>query len=714
MPRSRRASKLIQDSELSVLGISDILRSELRLKVIKLLHEEGPLRFSEILKKLGLDGKDKGKLSYHLKRLQQADIVVKGRDNLYYLTRLGERIYSHYMGLASIECGNKGHWGKIIDNILTSFNISESKRRTIKSEVLNELNRLHRRCGRDLLAGEIYVVTIYSLLKRGVCVNTILVNANEIKRELECSQTPYTDIGKIVLSRYSLSELCLRRLPEACGKIVKTLIEHNMITIPALHLFPRGMYAIVHTPRSLLHFKGRMLYMMKDIRDKRYSMRKILYKIFSSLESFSELSRYQIITHFNVWLAPFVKDSRDIETIRSFIYELSLNPHLSRSVIILLDVDPSSRIIDMVCEEFDVSEEHIREFSSKILEVMVTEYSFKGDQAPLINPQIGLVVSNPDELKSRISHIAKTHIPFIMQEIDARYEPVCDGDGFYISVKSGMSERLCITAKLTVNIPSLMSAFSDIDTLIDRLPELLENILDILKIKNDDILTRAEAGHYGFLQYNNSITPYINKALLVSNINIMGLFSFTDYDSGDIEKRLVKIEKVLSSLIKSEERLVGHIKVSALITEEDLATLIRTQRNIPLSLLSDIKLDVKNIIRLARNLQNKLSISLPLNIRLNPEVCYQGYENVNKSIVEYVSNNMVKHFQASYDLTLCLRCNKINIGMYNYCPTCYDGNLIQHLIRVSMLYREVNILKNHNIFKYLKETRKDYIISYGE
>jgi len=67
-----------------------VLKDTTRRRIIRLLAEEGPLEYSEILRRLGL--KTTGKLNYHLKILK--DFINKDEKGRYYLNNRGKLLYN--------------------------------------------------------------------------------------------------------------------------------------------------------------------------------------------------------------------------------------------------------------------------------------------------------------------------------------------------------------------------------------------------------------------------------------------------------------------------------------------------------------------------------------------------------------------------------------------------------------------------------------------
>ncbi len=75
--------------------VARILRDPTRRRILRLLAEEGPLEYSEILRRLGL--KSTGKLNYHLKLL--APYLEKDEQGRYLLSGEGERLHRLLAGL---------------------------------------------------------------------------------------------------------------------------------------------------------------------------------------------------------------------------------------------------------------------------------------------------------------------------------------------------------------------------------------------------------------------------------------------------------------------------------------------------------------------------------------------------------------------------------------------------------------------------------------
>jgi DNA-binding transcriptional ArsR family regulator len=70
------------------------LANILRLKIVKLLHDNGSLSYSTIMEQLNLDvNKDSGKFAYHLQTLRRAKLVTVDRHTkTYRLTSIGKTV----------------------------------------------------------------------------------------------------------------------------------------------------------------------------------------------------------------------------------------------------------------------------------------------------------------------------------------------------------------------------------------------------------------------------------------------------------------------------------------------------------------------------------------------------------------------------------------------------------------------------------------------
>ena len=75
---------------------------EIRLRVLELLAQEGPISFSEMMFKLNLSS---GKLNFHLRKLREAGLVGVNSSGLYVLTRIGRWMVARVHELRRLEDG---------------------------------------------------------------------------------------------------------------------------------------------------------------------------------------------------------------------------------------------------------------------------------------------------------------------------------------------------------------------------------------------------------------------------------------------------------------------------------------------------------------------------------------------------------------------------------------------------------------------------------
>jgi DNA-binding transcriptional ArsR family regulator len=74
--------------------VAKALSDDLRVRIIRVLLEKPPLRYTDILSGIDLDNStDSGKLAYHLNILTGADLVIKTEDS-YRVTEMGCQVYA--------------------------------------------------------------------------------------------------------------------------------------------------------------------------------------------------------------------------------------------------------------------------------------------------------------------------------------------------------------------------------------------------------------------------------------------------------------------------------------------------------------------------------------------------------------------------------------------------------------------------------------------
>lgn len=401
MSRSRR---------LRGVKVLKAVSSTIRLQILNLLFEKGPLSYTELMSTLKMNpSRDAGRFAYHLKFLLKADLIEPDvKVKKYRLTELGKMI----VGITE-EIERKAFKPKRMLVRTSRFALEEFDRSKIADSLIKEANvpadlaqKVARETERRLLKSKTKYLT--APLIREV-VNAILIEKGleEYRHKLTRLGLPVHDVATIL----KVKGKTLQEKVNVCEKAGKAVLEEYTL----LNMLPRDI-ADAHMSGSI-HLNNLSHWILKpggiahDLRlffQKGLNLEKIssvkhsypppknleyaLSTIFSVLlYSAEEVTGEQILDYFNVFLAPFARGmecSEVKEALRLFVS--NLNRHVNAVSLGLELTTPDfiaekqafGRFGKTVGDYGDFVEES-QLVASLLLEVLAEESTHK----PLFNPR---------------------------------------------------------------------------------------------------------------------------------------------------------------------------------------------------------------------------------------------------------------------------------------------------------------------------------------
>ncbi len=586
--------------------------SNVRLKVLNLLFERGPLSYTEIMNILRLNpSRDAGRFAYHLKFLLKANLIEPDvKTKKYALTELGQMM----VGVAE-EIRERFFKRKKMLVRTSRLAMEEFDRNKIAESLVKEANvpidlaqKISRETEKRL--SEFRTKYLTAPLIREI-VNAILIEKGleEYRHKLTRLGLPVHDVTQLIRSMGAQS-LGVEAVHKAAGDAV--LEEYTL-----LNVLPRDI-ADAHLSGAL-YINNLGCWIIKTnefMHDLRFFFREGLnagrtafagpaYPPPKSFESAllaasnllklaaMETSGEQTLAFFNVFLAPFakgLKTERVREGLRFFIS--NLNQSLSEKGLPI----EASLGIELVVPEFlekenavgpdgkqigcyaDFSEE-TRLVSSLLFEVMFEDERHK----PIFNPSL-IIGLRPEALRDKecedllfLSHklAAQTGLPYFAnlcprEQKQASY--TATGCRFATDWKVDWELDTLRTGTLDnviINLPRVSYASDKDHTKFFRLlDEQLEMALRALEIKYRTTKRRAKEGLLPFLAQESNGDPYFRLQNFSRSVGFLGLNEavqslcgkalYEDQEALDLAEEIVKnlFSRVKRGAKKPETRAV--------------------------------------------------------------------------------------------------------------------------------------------------------------
>lgn len=391
--------------------------SPLRLQILNLLFDKGPLSYTELMASLRMNpSRDAGRFAYHLKFLLKADLVETiVESKKYYLTELGKMVIEVADRIEKKASKPKGILVRTSRFALEEFDANKIANSLMREAKMSaELaQKVAKEAERQLLKSKTKYLT--APLVREV-VNAILIDKGleEYRHKLTRLGIPVHDVASLIGAKNTKLQ-GFASTQEAAGSAV--FREYMLLNVlprdisdahlsGALHISRLSSWIlypeeIMHDPRFFMQndLNLRESSIFQPSHSKPRDLESVLSLLFNVLlDSGKEVSGTQVLSYFNIFLAPFVKGldvSRVKETLRLFI--ANIGRHANVSIDLELDVPDfiNEKSFPTPAPVIALSEKDLKEeaqlVASLLLEIMIEESNSK----PIINPKL-LVKVRPD------------------------------------------------------------------------------------------------------------------------------------------------------------------------------------------------------------------------------------------------------------------------------------------------------------------------------
>jgi len=563
--------------------------SPLRLQILNLLFDRGPLSYTELMGSLKMNpSRDAGRFAYHLKFLLKADLIEADVEvKKYCLTELGKIVIDVTERIEKKAFKPKGMFVRTSRFAPEEFDANKIANSLIKeTKMPAELaQKVAKEAEKWLLKSKTKYLT--APLVREV-VNAILIEKGleEYRHKLTRLGLPVYDVTTLIDTKSKTSE--------GSASIHETAGETVLKEYILLNVFPRDI-ADAHLSGSL-HIHGLSSWILKPseiMHDLRFFFQNGLnlekinalqssYPTPQNLESAlsiafnvllhsaKEIDETQTIDYFNVFLAPFVKGmdfSKIKEALRLFI--ANINQHVNASLGLELTI-PDFIADKLAFGPFGKYVGKYADFSeeSQILVSLILEiFAEESVQKPLFNPKIILKMRPETFADEKVkAMLLKAHqlasekgMPYFanLLEKDQRYS-VFSSSGFRLKADlDGDWEidtlRTGCLGYVTINLPRITyESGKDKTKFFEIFRERFEMATRALEIK-DRALKQHGKGLLPFLMQSVNGDHYFRLENCPRIINLAGLKealeAFNEKSIREDEKKLEFAEEIMQNIL---------------------------------------------------------------------------------------------------------------------------------------------------------------------
>ncbi len=544
----------------------DALAAPMRLQILRLVSSSGPLSYSEIMARLNLNpNRDAGKFAYHLRTLHNCGLLTTEKESKKYgITPLGTIMLemSQRIDTESLREG-----GRLLVRTSRAA-MEEFDHNRIAQALVREAGvpiELARKVAEETEERLLKLDTLYltaPLIREFVNAVLIEKGLHEYRHKLtrlglpvydvsqllrqETSSTSMQDIHNIisrnVLSEYVLLNVLPRRVADAH---LAGLLNVNNVDSWVL-----GPQSIQHDLRVFLRlgFQPGRVDSTSIALDPPRDFSEALTVTASFLSNCSrEVVEEQTLNHFNVFLAPFVKNSRDSDLhtlLRQFLISLDQSSDRSDSPVIALGLDfaipPRLGEAEAIGSGGKVSGSY-EDYSSeaqRILEALMDLVLNDAEGRPVFNPRLVFNVTereiNDGDTEGLLiqahSLASQRGTPvFINRAPDWQRDAAYHSSGLRLmSTWSGDYELDClrtgILGSIGINLPRIAIDSKGADSrLFSLLDDCLGMVVDALRVKTATMYDLLSGGLLPRLSKNVMGEPYFRLDNAPFSIGLVGL-----------------------------------------------------------------------------------------------------------------------------------------------------------------------------------------------
>jgi len=544
--------------------------SVLRLNILRLLYDRGPLSYTEIMNYLKLSpSRDAGRFAYHLKTLLNMDLIAPDPSSKKYrITELGKTLvefaddlensaYREQMLVRTSRLAiERFDRNKIAESLIREANVpidlaqriaKEAERRLLKMGTKYLTAPLIREFVNAILIERGLEEYRHKMTRLGFPVYDVTLLMKEMSDRFADVEKVQMAAGKRVIEEYTL----LNALP----RDVADAHISGEIHIDNLGCWVLKPSAFMHDMRIFFH---RGLTVRNDLSETSLtrppkSLRAALSLLNNALHlTAAEVSLEQGLDFFNVFLAPFVKGlSREEIKEELSLFLSSINLTMSTGVSLGLEtVIPSflmeSSALGLEGREVGIYGDFVDE-SLFLASIILECFKESIEQKPLLNPSV-IVKIRPESLRDaeseRLLHLAHElaayGLPYfanLLREDQGYASYAATGLRFAADWKEDWEIDTIRTGcmdQVAVNMPrAAYESEKEEDRFFENLQEFAEKGLKALRIKHETVKKRADEGLLPFLLQKERGDHYFRIENSLSILSFVGLNEAVQFMTGE-------------------------------------------------------------------------------------------------------------------------------------------------------------------------------------
>ncbi|MEM1607455.1 MAG: anaerobic ribonucleoside-triphosphate reductase [Candidatus Bathyarchaeia archaeon] len=724
--------------------------SNLRLSILKLLFDRGPLSYTEIMKLLKLSpSKDAGRFAYHLKVLLNMDLIEPDVESKKYIltdvgkalvdfaSRLEERASRRKMlvrtSRLAIETFDRN---KIAESLIREAGVPSDLAHKIARETEERLLKLDTKYLTAPLIRE-FVNAI--LIERGL---------EEYRHKLTRLGLPVYDVTQLIKSMSSLSANVEAIRSSAGNRVIEeyTLLNTLPRDIADAHLsgtlninnlacWILKMDSFVHDLRFFFRYGLVFREQSSDYVPAQppKNLKAALNLITNILRIASaEISCEQGLEHFNIFLAPFIKGlSRDEIKDEITLFLSSVNLTVPTGVSLSVDIDMPKHLCecraigprgDIVGSYGDFADESLTLLSliiETLNEICRSKIMFNPSLIIRVPPR-SLGFSEGERVLYEAHSLAAYGLPYfanLFSEVEEKSSYLATGERFSDEWRRDWeldTIRVGCVGSVTVNLPrAFYESKGNREGFLKNVHDFLEKALRALEIKHLTIRQRAYEGLLPLLSYGGRGDPYcrLNNSLFL--ISVAGLNETIELAAGKsihegngplkiAEEISSHLNKATGDFSKKKEMrcalsLVSDMEASRRMAALDVEHYGLAEVNVSgtkdrpyysdlCSLLYTADIPLEKYLKIEEKLHSFFSGCHLVKIPVG-ERSQEELLSLSKRII---SGFRIPLYAFNTTVIYCSNCHKTFRGEQSKCPACGSTGAITRFVRESARYKVVS------------------------
>ncbi len=533
------------------------ISASIRIQILNLMLERGPLSYTEIMNFLKLDAtRDAGRFAYHLKSLLRADLIEPDVDSKkYHLTDLGRRIIEitdeiedrtfkrrKMLVRTSRLTIEEFDRNKITQSLITEANVPTDLAQKIARETEKRLQQFKTKYLTAPLIREIVNTILlekhhenyrHKLTRLGLPVHEVTRLINAPRQNVEAV---HKAAGNAVMEEYTLLNILPRTISDA--HLSGSIHLHNLGT---------WILKINEVTQSLPYF-----FKMYEPKTLSAALDITTNVIRNTL---TETTGYQNLADFNIYLARFAKNVNPDEIQKLFhLFFTNLNQTTSTPVTLSLELSSTK------------SGEYFEE-SNQLARMLLETLTAENDKKPLRNPKI-IIKARQETLNSEEESLFYEAHKLASTSILTYFANLCPENQKNASyTASGLrladewhqdweldTRRTGNLDRISINLPRLsFEAKADEAKFLELLDEQLKISNQALGIKYEMIRKRTEQRLLPYLMRSTNGDRYFRLENTTRTIALVGIYEAAEKIldkkiTEDIGKAYVLIERILKHI----------------------------------------------------------------------------------------------------------------------------------------------------------------------